>query len=118
MALVSVLFENGCLGSVACAGNATMSCESGVTLFAEKATIKTGIWGEKLEHYDAAGDRVKYPYVPYETVAPERNFVDALLGRDELRCPAYYGVLLAELMDAIYESIETGMPVDVKHRPS
>ena len=43
---------------IACAGNATMGIDSGVTLYAEKATIKTGIWGEKLEHYDAAGEKV------------------------------------------------------------
>lgn len=112
----SVLFENGCLGSISCAGNATVGMDSGVTLYAEKGTIKTGIYGEKLEHFDEQGERVKYPYVPYATVSPVRNFVDALMGNDDVRCPGRYGVLLAELMDAIYESAETGQPVDVKHR--
>lgn len=114
-ATVSVLFENGCLGSVACSGNATMRGDTGVTLFATEGTIKTGIWGEKLEHFDKSGEKVLYPYVPYKTVPPERNFVDAILGRDTLRCPGRYGILLAELMDAIYESVENGHPVDVRH---
>jgi predicted dehydrogenase len=115
-ATVSVLFENGCLGSVACLGNATMQGDTGITLFAEQATIKTGIWGEKLEHFDKAGEKVKYPYVPHPTVPPLRNFVNAILGNDTLRCPGRYGILLAELMDAIYGSIESGMPVEVRHR--
>ncbi len=114
-ATVSVLFENGCLGSLACLGNSSMRGDTSVTLFATQATIRTGIWGEKLEHFDKAGDKVPYPYVPYKTVPPERNFVDAILGRDTLRCPGRYGILLAELMDAIYESIATGRPVDVQH---
>lgn len=114
-ATLSVEFENGCLGSVACLGNSTMRGDTGVTLFATGGTIKTGIWGEKLEHYDKAGERVLYPYVPYKTVPPERNFVDAILGNDTLRCPGRYGILLAELMDAIYESIRTGRPVEVRH---
>jgi predicted dehydrogenase len=112
---VSVLFENGTLGSVACLGNATMQGESGVKVYGTGGTIFTGIWGEKLEHYDKAGEKVVYPYVPYKTVPPERNFVDALLGNDTLRCPGRYGILLAELMDAIYESIATGRPVEVRH---
>lgn len=112
-ATASVLFENGSLGSVACLGNATMRGETGVTIYGTGGTIMTGIWGEKLEHYDKAGDKVLYPHVPCKTVPPERNFVDAILGRDTLRCPGRYGILLAELMDAVYESIKTGRPVDV-----
>ncbi len=113
-ATVSVLFENGTLGSVACLGNATMRGETGVTIYGTGGTVFTGIWGEKLEHYDKAGDKVPYPYVPYKTVPPERNFVDAILANDTLRCPGRYGILLAELMDAIYESIRTGRPVEVR----
>ena len=112
---VSVLFENGCLGSVACVANTTLPIDSGLTLYGTKGTIKTGIWGESLEHYDATGQRVRYPFVPYEPLTPQRNFVDAILGHDELRCPGRFGILLAELMDAVYESVATGLPVDVKH---
>ena len=112
---VSVLFENGCLGSVACAGNASLGMDSGLTVYGTTGAIKTGIWGGVLEHYDARGERVRYPSVPYKPLTPQRNFVDAILGRDTLRCPGRFGVLLAELMDAIYESANTGLPVDVKH---
>lgn len=113
---VSILFENGCHASVACVGNARLLMDSGITIYGTKGTIRTGIWGGFLEHNDEHYDLVKYPYVPYPPITPQRDFVDALLGRDKLRCPGKYGILLAELMDAIYESIETGQPVDVKHR--
>jgi predicted dehydrogenase len=48
-------------------------------------------------------------------LTPIRNFVDALKDNDTLRCDGRYGVLLAELMEAIYRSAETGSPVDVVH---
>lgn len=115
-ATVSIMFANGCLASVSCAGCSTLGIDSGLTIYGTRGTVKTGIWGGVLEHYDAGGERVRYPYVPYPPLTPERNFVDALLGRDELRCPGRYGVLLAELMDAVYESVRTGSPVEVQHR--
>ena len=47
------------------------------------------------------------------SVTPARNFADSILGRDEPRCPAPLGILLADLMDGLYESIRTGRPVKV-----
>jgi predicted dehydrogenase len=114
----TVLFDNGVMASVACSGNSTIRGDATLTLYCEKGTIKTGIWGEKLEHWDINGDKVKYPYVPFETVLPAQNFAHAILGHDELRCPGSYGIILSELMDAIYESADTGWPVDITHRES
>lgn len=112
-ATVTMAFENGCLGSVACLGNARGPIDSGITLSGTKGKVRTGIWGGALEHHDADGRRVAYPFVPYAAMSPHRNFVDAILGRDTLRCDARYGVRLSELMEAIYRSAETGLPVAV-----
>jgi predicted dehydrogenase len=83
-----------------------------------KAALRAGlhVLREKLEHFDKTGDRVKYAYVPCPGAPPLRSFVNAILGNDTLRCPGRYGILLAELMDAIHESIEVRMPVEVRHR--
>jgi predicted dehydrogenase len=113
---VSVQFANGCLASVACAGNASSPTESGMVIYGSRGTVKTGVWGAGLEHFNEKKEKVRYPFVPYESMIPDRNFVDTIRGNDRLRCPGRFGVLLAELMDAIYESVETGLPVEVRHR--
>ena len=49
------------------------------------------------------------------TVSPSRNFADVILGKvDAPRCGGDVGILLADLMDAIYASIDSGKPVKVK----
>ena len=45
------------------------------------------------------------------------NFVNALKGTEPLRAPVRYGVLLSALMDALYESADTGKVVKVKPVP-
>ncbi len=115
-ATVSIRFANGVLGSIACMGDSCLPTESGISLYGTKGAIKTSIWGGMLEHYNAKRERVKYPYMPYPDSHVDENFVQAILGHDELRCPPRYGLLLAELMDAVYESVETGQPVTVQHR--
>lgn len=113
---VSVTFANGCIASVGCAGNALGRIESGIAVYGTRGILSSGIWGGMLKHVDADGRDVSYPVVPYEELTPQKNFVSAILGHDEVRCPPRYGVLLAELMDAIYESARTGLPADVQHR--
>jgi predicted dehydrogenase len=114
--VATIAFENGCMGSIACTGNAVYGIDSKLRLYGTTGTITTGVWGRELEHYRGETDLVKYPYVPYEFVSPPQNFVNAILGRDEILIPPRFGILLAELMDALYESGETGVPVDVRHR--
>jgi predicted dehydrogenase len=113
-ATISIRFAGGCLASVACAGNARGPIESRLTLYGTKGTASTGAWGGALEHIDETHQRVRYPYMPYATVSPHRNFVDAMLGHDTLRCPGRYGVRLAELMEAVGESARTGRGVEVR----
>ena len=39
--------------------------------------------------------------------------VYAILGNDTLRCPGRAGIMLDDVMHVLYESTETGSPVDV-----
>ncbi len=48
------------------------------------------------------------------TVAPVRNFADAILHGQTPRCGGRMGILLADLMDALYESAATGKAVTVQ----
>ena len=44
---------------------------------------------------------------------PDRNFVDAILGRDEVQVPAVCGLRVIELTEAAWESAKSGKPVKV-----
>ena len=64
------------------------------------------------------GGRKIYPKIEHDehpaAGTPHRNFVNALLGREELVSPVRYGVLLSALMDAIYEAGEKRGVVQVR----
>ena len=66
-------------------------------------------------------DRRIYPHVRVDErpsgATPHLNFVNAVLGEEELKVPVRYGVLLSALMDALYESAEKQRPVRVEAVP-
>jgi predicted dehydrogenase len=111
--VLTLRFGDGCLGSVACLGHAVGFAHQ-ISLYGSEGVLRAGVHGGGLEHIDASGQPVKYPYVPYEPQSPVRNFVNAIQGRDEVRCGPEYGLMLSLLMDAAYESVRTGQPVQVK----
>ena len=45
--------------------------------------------------------------------SPDRNFFDAILGRDEVQVPPECGLRVIELTEAAWESARTGAPVKV-----
>jgi len=97
-------FQNGAMGNVTLAGNCPQF-QTDITLFTDTMLIRTDQYGRKLEM--RARDQTIYPHVPRLAEGqgtPHANFVNALLGREPLRCPVRYGVLLSVLMDAMYES--------------
>jgi predicted dehydrogenase len=50
-------------------------------------------------------------------VSPVRNFADVILGNEPApRCGGRVGILLADLMDAIYESAESGKVVKIRQK--
>ncbi len=113
-------FQNGALGSVAIGGNCPCGFEYDLTIQTDTMFIHTNQYGRKLEMQGRHG-RI-YPPVPADdrpsAGTPHLNFVEAVLGREPLRAPARYGVLLSALMDAMYESGNTGKIVKVKPVPN
>jgi predicted dehydrogenase len=51
---------------------------------------------------------VKYPAIVEPYKSPDDNFIEAILGRAEPKTSPANGIVQSELMDAIYESAETG----------
>ena len=53
--------------------------------------------------------------LPSRFVSPDQNFVDAILGRDEVQVPPVCGLRVIQLTEAAWESAEkNGRPVRVK----
>jgi predicted dehydrogenase len=113
---VSVKFQNGATGSLTFAGN-TPDFSSELNIFTDRYTVTTDAYGRTLKIIGA--DKQTFnPHVPTDGLAtPHANFIAALEGRDPLKAPVRYGVMLSALMDALYESAHCGAIVKVKPVP-
>lgn len=112
-------FENGAMGSVAIGGSGT-AWDTEIRIQTDKLVAKTLPHGGMLEMFGPQGRRI-YPAVePSDHPAggtPHLNFVNAILGREELVCGVRYGVLLSALMDALYEAADGHTLVTVRPVP-
>lgn len=111
-------FKSGAFGSVAIGGNSP-GWNVSVSLQTDRMQVRTGPHGGFLE---ITGNPMhKYPHVPADdspaAFTPHLNFVNAVLGREQLQANVRHGVLLSALMDAMYESAASGKRVDVKPVP-
>ena len=112
-------FQNGAMGTVSLAGNVPQF-GSNIQIMSDQMLIITDQYGTKLEM--KRGDKTIYPHVEQEIHAPaagtpHRNFLRAIQGKEPLRAPARYGVLLSALMDAMYTSAKKRQPVEVQPVP-
>ena len=110
---LSIRFRNGAMGNISVVGNSpTGGMWEDITIWGSKAvvymrqgkiTIKTA---QSNEAYEPTG-------LPGAT-SPDRNFVDAILGRDQVQVLPVCGLRVIELTEAAWKSAETGRPVKVK----
>jgi predicted dehydrogenase len=111
-------FQNGAMASIAIGGNCP-AFRTEIQIQTDRMLIVTDQYGGKLEM--KARDKTVYPHIEDDdrpsAGTPHRNFVEAVLGREKLRAPVRYGVLLSALMDAMYESGDSGRPVKVPPVP-
>jgi len=80
------------------------------------------IWGAKgmlvyhegvLKHLVNGAEKEKLKHEP-EQSDPDRNFIEAILGKSELACPVERGLRVIELTEAAWESARTGAIAIVK----
>ena len=113
-------FQIVALGSICIGGNCPPFANE-IQIQTDKYLIITDQYVGKLDFNDSSGRRI-YPQVEaVDNPAAGRthlNFVNALLGKEKLRAPVRFGVLLSALMDALYESADKGKPVHVKPVPA
>ncbi len=115
-AVACIRFANGAMATVTSGGNCP-TWKSQLTLQGANARMEISPHGGDflVNGRGLARDIRKVPRgwkVP--TVSPSRNFADVILGKAEPRCGGDVGILLADLMDALYASAATGKRVKVK----
>ena len=91
---------NGC-------GRAIPSLGSDIRAFCERATLRTGIWGERLEIQRHGEPRASSPR-SVRARTPWSQFVAVRAGREPNPSPPEVGLRMARLWDAIRESSERG----------
>ena len=117
-AVATIRFANGCLGSLTSGGNCP-SFHSHLIFQGADALLEVSPHGGNFRVHSR---KLKKPItaVPrgwkIPTVTPVRNFADAIRRKAKPRCPGRFGVLLADLMDALYASAKTGKPARVTRR--
>ncbi|MCK5805523.1 MAG: Gfo/Idh/MocA family oxidoreductase [Lentisphaeria bacterium] len=110
--VISIRFENGVLGSICIGGNCSRSVGY-MTFIFEKGRVDLDGWNSSWMDVFAEGETVEPEFGKMDQT-PDRNFVDAVLGRCAPKTSPVNGIHHTELMDAIYESARTGQPARPK----
>jgi predicted dehydrogenase len=105
---LSLKFTNGAQGNISVVGFAPRWWED-ITIWGTKGALY--MRNGKLTHMPMGKD----PFTPAPEDMPkstntDRNFIDAILGRDEPQSPAECGLRVIELTECAWESARTRMP--------
>ena len=114
-----IRFASGAMGSITSGGDCN-SWLSRVTVQCEKASMGISAHGGDfiVNGVKLKKDITKTPAGwKLPTVSPVQNFIDVIRGKAKPRCTGELGIILADLMDALYKSISTGKPARVTRRP-
>ena len=106
---LTLKFSNGALGNLSIVGNSPVGgVWEDITIWGTKAVVY--IRNGKITYKAADMDDVVEPEGLPEASTPDRNFYDAILGRDEVQVPPECGLRVIELTEAAWESARTGKP--------
>jgi predicted dehydrogenase len=106
---LSMRFTNGAQGTISIIGDSPMWWEE-FSVWGNKGAILYRNGKIMQRGYDT--EMVEVTDLPASST-PDRNFVDAILGRDEVRVPPECGLRTIELTEAAWRSAELGRPVQV-----
>ena len=110
---LSLRFRNGALGTIAVVGNSpTGGIWEDITIWGTKAVvyIRRGEVFYKTQHSNEVYEVSNLP----GSTTPDQNFIDAILGRDQVQVPPECGLRVIELTEAAWASAASGQPVKVK----
>ncbi len=110
---LSLRFRNGALGTIAVVGNSpTGGIWEDITIWGTKAVVymRQGQIFYKTQHSNEVYEVSNLP----GSTTPDQNFIDAILGRDQVQVPPECGLRVIELTEAAWASAASGQPVKVK----
>jgi predicted dehydrogenase len=119
---IAVRFTNGAAGNVSIVGQAPGiggSVWEDVTIYGSEGALYYRMLGQPefkpyLELRKIGQDQpVDLGELPNGST-PDQNFVDAILGKDEVKSPAECGLRVMQLSEAAWKSAETGEAVQVR----
>jgi len=115
---INVKFENDVMASIVVSGNCPSPGGTHMAFIFDNGRIEIDGWGGGWIKVFEGDKFVENPPITAEMSAgrADYNFIDAILGRAEARTNAVNGIIHSELMDAIYESAETGQSAKPKRR--
>ena len=105
--VVMARIGSGALITMNACGRAIPSLGSEVRVFCERATLRTGIWGERLE-LQRHGEEVLAPVAVPASAGVWEQFLDVRAGRIPNPSPPEVGLRMAHLWDAIRASAAAG----------
>ena len=108
---LSVRFGNGAQGTISIIGDSPMWWEE-FSIWGSKGSILYRN-GRILQRGFEQSEMAEVTDLPPDST-PDRNFVDAILGRDTVRVPPECGLRVIELTEAAWRSAELGRPVRVE----
>ena len=110
---LSLRFGNGALGTIAVVGNSpTSGIWEDITIWGTKAVVylRQGQIFYKTQHSNEVYEVNNLP----GSTTPDQNFIDAILGRDQVQVPPECGLRVIELTEAAWASAASGQAVKVK----
>lgn len=108
--VMSIRFANGVLANITISGNCAKSGRHMVFVF-ENGNVEIDGWSGDWIRVHCEGFPEE-PELDMPEVNPINNFVDALQGKAEVAAGIRHGINHSLLMDGIYASARTGMPVN------
>ena len=114
LAAIMGRLESGALVTINGCGEAIPSCSSEIRVFAPKAILRTGVWGECLDMQRHGRRRFTTVKVPPST-GVWQQFLAVRAGKIPNPCPPEVGLRMAKLWDAIQaSSAKDGAPVQCR----
>ncbi len=115
---VSMHFSGDCLGSISVVGHAARPVVEAVNIFGDEGSIllesrwEPGHSGARVSQESYSEGKIEVLDLP-DGSNPDANFIDAILGRDDVKSPGEAGLETIRLTEAIQESIRLGQEVKV-----
>ncbi len=108
----NIRFQDGTLATMTIAGNCPAD-GSGMYYTFENGRVEIDGWGGSYIKL-WRGNKSEEVKLEGESQSPNDNFIDAILGRAEAQTSPTNGVIQSQLMDAIYESAQSGRTAQPK----